>query len=432
MGKSRRGNVQISATHLIDGQDFGWGEWGDWSEGVEFIPDGLPVGVYDSINFRNGTGEHVWEIIDEHDAATPMGREVWGGIIPLNTDNDNHSVPPVPDLEKKQVDGENDLVPMEAFVSVCWNQECDYILGTVDFTVIEGGQKINVWCDYDKAQEGSISEANTVLAMGALVLEGEKESLAIGDVAIEEKYRDEAATNCFSVMRLDVFGDIDHNDRIEPADMVAAQAQGIPGLLIGCGQNNRTKIELNVACKLPSGAITLSVTGAGGLKLWQPGVSGQPYLEPGNSRTWQVSEFSSIPRYLYVEGLNAGNAEITLAYADTPSNPKTYFRSTLSVTVLKVDIAVDLEDQEVNGVRSGLKQDTLKFDLNGNVIPNSSLTLIPTTVMVDGEVITNKLKVTYVPSLSELNRPGSNTVKVDIDDMVENHMDQLVNTFQLP
>jgi hypothetical protein len=106
--------------------------------------------------------------------------------------------------------------------------------------------------------------------------------------------------------------------------------------------------------------------------------------------------------------------------------------ATSSITVLKVDIVVDLEDQEVNGVRSGLKQDTLRFDLNGNMIPASNLTLQPTTVTVDGEQITTNLKVTYLPSCSELNLPGSNTVKVDIDDMVNNHMDQVVNTFLLP
>lgn len=54
------------------------------------------------------------------------------------------------------------------------------------------------------------------------------------------------------------------------------------------------------------------------------------------------------------------------------------------------------------------------------------------TATVDGEQITTKLKVTYVPSCSELNLPGSNTVKVDIDDMVSNHMDQVVKMFQLP
>lgn len=97
-----------------------------------------------------------------------------------------------------------------------------------------------------------------------------------------------------------------------------------------------------------------------------------------------------------------------------------------------MEIVVDLEDQEVNGVRSGLKQDALKFDLNGYVIPTSNLTLQPTTTMIDGEEITTKLKVIYVPSCNELNLPGSNTVKVDIDDMVDNHMDQVVKTFQLP
>ncbi len=105
---------------------------------------------------------------------------------------------------------------------------------------------------------------------------------------------------------------------------------------------------------------------------------------------------------------------------------------TARLTVVEVDIVVDLEDQDVNGVRSGLNQDSLNFRLNGSTIPASSLTLEPTTVTVDGEQITTKLKVSYVPSCDELNLSGSNTVTVDIDDMVDNHMDQITTSFQLP
>jgi hypothetical protein len=104
----------------------------------------------------------------------------------------------------------------------------------------------------------------------------------------------------------------------------------------------------------------------------------------------------------------------------------------IEVYIVKVDIVVDLEDQEVNGVRSGLKEDSLKFELNGTTIPYSSLTLQPTMETVDGDQITTKLKVTYTPLCSELNLPGSNTVKVDIDDRVDNHMDQITISFKLP
>jgi hypothetical protein len=41
------------------------------------------------------------------------------------------------------------------------------------------------------------------------------------------------------------------------------------------------------------------------------------------------------------------------------------------------------------------------------------------------------IKVSYKPSYSELYLSGDNTVKIDIDDMVGNHMDQRVHTFQL-
>ncbi|HOW96854.1 MAG TPA: hypothetical protein P5567_06835 [Kiritimatiellia bacterium] len=130
---------------------------------------------------------------------------------------------------------------------------------------------------------------------------------------------------------------------------------------------------------------------------------------------------------LYLEGASAGEVEFIDAV-----HPESGACDKAKYTVLKVEIVVELEDQEVNGVRSGLKQDTLKFDFNDNVIHTSHLTLQPTTATVDGEQITTKLRVFYVPSCNELNLPGSNTVKVDIDDMVDNHIDQVVNTFQLP
>jgi len=98
----------------------------------------------------------------------------------------------------------------------------------------------------------------------------------------------------------------------------------------------------------------------------------------------------------------------------------------------KVDLNVTLEDEEVNGVRSGLDEDTLVFDLNGNVIPKSALTLTRTTETVDGVDITTELNVEYTPSCDELVVPGSNTLKVDIDDNVDNHMDQISETFSVP
>lgn len=157
----------------------------------------------------------------------------------------------------------------------------------------------------------------------------------------------------------------------------------------------------------------------------------------------KVYKQEDLPITVYVEPLEASEEERDLVFkvgcrfeklANSSGTEKRWVEAIdrLKMTVVKVEIVVDLEDPMTNNVRSGLKQDTLKFDLNGNVISNSNLTLQPTTVTVDDEQITTKLKIIYVPSCNELNLPGSNTVKVDIDDMVDNHMDQVVNVFQLP
>lgn len=105
-------------------------------------------------------------------------------------------------------------------------------------------------------------------------------------------------------------------------------------------------------------------------------------------------------------------------------------------SVQNVQIIVVIEDPKVNDVCSGLNQYTgsLVFELNGTVIPNSNLSLQQTYEYDDGDpnpILTN-LQITYCPSASELIIPGENVVKIDIDDIVDNHMDQVVQTFQLP
>ncbi len=99
--------------------------------------------------------------------------------------------------------------------------------------------------------------------------------------------------------------------------------------------------------------------------------------------------------------------------------------------VVKAEIVVELEDVVRNSVCSGLKVDTLKFELNGNLIDREKLTLQSTMDMVAGENVMTKLKVTYMPSGYEINLIGSNMVKIDIDDAVDNHMDQVEKNFQI-
>jgi hypothetical protein len=111
-----------------------------------------------------------------------------------------------------------------------------------------------------------------------------------------------------------------------------------------------------------------------------------------------------------------------------------YSGSAIDVHVLDVMIAVELEDPEptpTNTVRTGLNENTLKFELNGKRIPKTELTLLKLTERVGSDNIVTSIKVSYKPSYSELYLSGDNTVKIDIDDMVGNHMDQRVHTFQL-
>jgi len=105
-------------------------------------------------------------------------------------------------------------------------------------------------------------------------------------------------------------------------------------------------------------------------------------------------------------------------------------RERLVLKAVQVNITVNLEDPQVNGVRSGLDESTLRFELNGVVIPNSSLTIGRTYELIDGENVLTNMSISYHPSGSELTF-GTNTVKVDIDDMVDNHMPQLVQTFEI-
>ena len=180
-------------------------------------------------------------------------------------------------------------------------------------------------------------------------------------------------------------------------------------VMAACNAPDGTEYDLSVSATadktiVPVGAtVNFSYTAStsDGLHLPPTSITWSPYL---------ASQSFSAPGY-YTNWITIANP------SDDHDGPCAVSNSVV-VTVLKVEIVVDLEDQEVNGARSGLKQDTLRFDLNGNMIPASNLTLQSTTVTVDGEQITSNLKVTYVPLCSELNLPGSNTVKVDIDDVV--------------
>jgi hypothetical protein len=116
----------------------------------------------------------------------------------------------------------------------------------------------------------------------------------------------------------------------------------------------------------------------------------------------------------------------------TVTHEKSRAEDRANFTVNKVEIVVDFEDPKRNGVCSGINQFSLKIELNGKLInwlfDLSRITMDSSTDPLTGA---DKLKVTYVPSLDDLNLTGSNTVKVDINDNVNNHMDQVVKSFQI-
>ena len=72
------------------------------------------------------------------------------------------------------------------------------------------------------------------------------------------------------------------------------------------------------------------------------------------------------------------------------------------------------------------------FKLNDSVVSNSNLTITRTTELIDGSDVLVKMVISYNPSDGELIDQGTNTVKIDIEDMVDNQMNQIVETFTLP
>jgi hypothetical protein len=129
-----------------------------------------------------------------------------------------------------------------------------------------------------------------------------------------------------------------------------------------------------------------------------------------------------------LKGVPGGKIRVEYYAPDAGATPT----CTATVDVLKIEIVAQLQDQEVNGVRSGLDVSSLTVLLNGNEIPAGRLTLEPTTATVDGQEIVTDLEVRFLPWCQELNMGSQNTVTVDIDDNVLNHMTQLAETFSVP
>ncbi|MBM4046263.1 MAG: hypothetical protein FJ279_14225 [Planctomycetes bacterium] len=98
---------------------------------------------------------------------------------------------------------------------------------------------------------------------------------------------------------------------------------------------------------------------------------------------------------------------------------------------MPVTIRLELQDPEVNGVRSGLDEATLAVMLNDVQVGAGDLALERTWADMDGQQVLAKLKLTYKPSREKL-RSGQNTVTVNIKDKVKNAMNPISSAFNMP
>lgn len=154
--------------------------------------------------------------------------------------------------------------------------------------------------------------------------------------------------------------------------------------------------------------------------------------------TWTGSQYITFPTGNVGPSVNyvcvaAGTNTLMVTADDVPvhqdSNDSPVNSDSVTVFSIKVSLAIEVEDPKINGVRSGLDLSTLQIKLNGTSVAGSTSITYET---IDDEQVPVKLNISYTPTLSQLIVPGTNTVTVDIDDRVSNHMDRVINTFQLP
>jgi len=333
----------------------GWWCWpGDqWEERVDFIPAGLATGVFDTVwlTYHGAFEEPEWGHPETPNTNNlPDGEEVWCGVIPLNNDDENLNGHP--DVDEKPVPNETDLVSGGFTGWLCgWDPLCRYntIVTTGTFTMVEGANRVNLWKDAGKLDAWASPGPNKIIGGQALYFEGKALSQAVGDVTLVgscprlHSDDDITATNHFTVMRLGVLGDIDHNDRIELADRLASQSQAIPGLILGCGTNNMTRIRIDTACKLNTGTVSLSLEGEG-LSLWMhspPHQGETPFLQSGEVMTWSDNAIPAISsdQTFYLMATSSGDASIDYQYHSPDDS--TWFKASLPITVPKVDINGD-------------------------------------------------------------------------------------------
>lgn len=329
--------------------------WNDWRfyEGkmtVTFLPAGTSVGVTNTATFHYRTNFPSWSNPydhpnEEHKVDLSRGSDKYGGGgIPFNNNDDNLSGSP--DLNESPVVGEKDLIRIGFSGSGCWFPFCTVGGGSVTtgkLSLISGNVKFGK--DSEKAT-GQTPGPIVFVGGGERYIEGRGLSSSLGDVAMEERYAgfdsDVVSTGRFTVLRLDVQADFNHDGSIDLADQTHVESQAVPGLILACGSNNLVKVKLLTDCGLTAGHVTLSLVGSG-LKLWatsSPVPGAVPYLQSGQSIEWSGAAISSIPheQAFFLEGMNAGKAAIVYSYTDTDAPPTTYFTHTLPVTMVKIDL----------------------------------------------------------------------------------------------
>ena len=313
-------------------------------ETVEFTPTGMTHGVTDTVTWHYYDGSQSWNnpfYSEPMTSTNAMGGYSWTGVLPLNCDDDNLSG--TSDASETSVAGEDDLVAVGMSLLGC----SAWLLAqpaTGIVTVAQTGTgEINVWKNATKTAAGGNPGPNVMYNGSTLFLEGKTESDALGDVQIGEQYGAEPQTNAYTVLRLDVQADINHDDTVNKDDMTAARAQPIPGLIIGRGATNRVLVQLQTECALNSGTVTLSLDGgaAGSVRLWESptSYSGEtPFLVSGQSVTWQDDEILYLPEYkaLYMDATDGGSATLTYSYAD--DSQCIGFNSYLPITALEATL----------------------------------------------------------------------------------------------
>ncbi len=367
------------------------GSWENWrcEDWVQFVPAGLTNGPCDSVTLWWAEDTYSWTNPVPTCVTNLVGdRDEWSGVIPLNSDDDNLSTHS--DFSESPVSNEDDLVSIEFNVQQC-SLNCPRSQPTGQVSVVQGQSLVGMWQTPTKV--GQITGPEVMGNAATVYLEGKAVSSALGDVAVEEKYMDTRSTNRFTVLRLDVLGDINHDQRFDTKDALAERAQGLPGLIVGCGSNNLVKVKLNTECGLTTGRVTLAFTGAAGLRLWNkehPAPGEQPFLDVGASINWDGAQIGTLPheRFLFLEGTTAGAAEIVYSYTDSPADPQagtTWFKSTLAVTVLKVEFTKLWETpNKANQIFNSTRKDdpvnsSQQPDSNGDTygVPRNYLYLVP-------------------------------------------------------